>query len=163
MILATPAQAQLFIEIYPSQDNANQTLWFFSGESIAHHTSTIRSSGNYHRRDSWKLATPTGSAARFYGANKPTNAFFNLTPLFGSTNTTDIESVRTRFWGSPGSYSSIFSTNTLWLPYTATNPPTITNGIASKTIAKMFMNASNASDEMGIRHAGGGNLWYTTR
>ena len=143
--LSTTAQAQLLIKIYPSQDNPNQTLWLFRGERQAEYTSTIRSSGNYHRRDSWKVNN-------MYIANNPTNAFFNLTPLFGSTNAIDIESVRVRRWGLPGSYSS-FSTNSIWFAYHATNAPTVTTGSGSKTIGSIFMNDA-AQDEIGIRHTG---------
>ncbi len=160
--LATTAEAQLFINVYPSQNNTNQTLWLFSGEQQAEHTSTIRSSGNYHRRDFWKM-NPAGPVTNFYyGADKPTNAFFNLTPLFGSTNAIDIESIRTRFSGLPGSYGSL-GTNTLWFHYHATNAPTVTTGSGSKTIGKMFMNDTSTYDEMGIRHTGGSNLWYTNQ
>ena len=79
---ATTAQAQLYIDVYPSQDNDNQTIWIFHGVSAAGITTSIRSSGNYHARDSWKIATrdhgvgPNGPESRilrtnFYNDNKP--------------------------------------------------------------------------------------------
>ena len=51
-------QAQFHIEVYPSQDDPTKTLWIFVSPedgSPANYTSTIRSSGNYHARDSWQL------------------------------------------------------------------------------------------------------------
>ena len=104
---ATTAQSQLFIDVYPSQDNTNQTLWIFSGQSTAHYTSTIRSSGNYHRRDSWKLNAAHGFDVYF--DNIPTNRLFNLSPLFSSTNQTDIESIESRLQGSSRVTSPFYS------------------------------------------------------
>ena len=165
---ATTAQAQhLYIDVYPSQDNpTNQTLWIFSGGtggSTAIYGSGIRSSGgnNYHVRDSWKIRGSGGSENSFYTANKPTNEVVSLSPLFSSTNNPiDIESVRSRLYGSPGSYSSIFSTNSIWFNAHATNAPTVTIG-NSRPIGWIFMNAGNADEEMGIRNTPP-NLVYTT-
>ena len=144
--LATTAQAQLHVNIYPSQDNTNQTLWIFRGGfATAHYPSSIRSSGNYHARDSWQI----DDASDFYPANKPTNAFFNLTPLFGSTNAIDIESVQNRLPGG-GYRTSSFTAN-------ATNAPAIRivgdgySVVASRTIGKIFMNDTANYDEIGIR------------
>lgn len=140
--LATTAQAQLFINIYPSQDNDNQTIWIFSGSSTAHYGSSIRSSQNFHRRDSWKAY-----GGDLYTANKPTNSFFNLSPLFSSANNpVDIESVQTRITTS--------------FTASVTNAPTITIGNTSRPIGSLFMNDAhqpdgthfeNVFDEIGIR------------
>ncbi len=145
--LSTTAQAQLHINVYPSQDNTNQTLWIFRGGfSTAHYPSSIRSSGNYHARDSWQIDLAGGD---FYTDNKPTNQFFNLTPLFGSTNAIDIESVQNRLPGG-GYRTSSFTAN-------ETNAPTIRivgygySVVASRTIGKIFMNDTANHDEIGIR------------
>ena len=53
---AAMAQAHLYIDVYPSQDNPNQNLWFFGvrgGDPTANYGSTIQSGGNYHARDSF--------------------------------------------------------------------------------------------------------------
>ena len=148
----------MIIDVYPSQDNANQTLWIFSGGTGG---SSIRSSGgaNYHARDSWKIRGLGGSENSFYTANKPTNEVVSLSPLFSSTNTKDIASVRSRLYGFPGSYSS-FSTNSIWFNPHATNAPTVTIG-NSRPIGWIFMNAGSADEEMGIRNTPP-NLVYTT-
>ena len=38
------AQAQLVINVHPSQSNNNQTLWIFSGSSIANIGSSVQTS-----------------------------------------------------------------------------------------------------------------------
>ncbi len=168
MILATTeSQAQLHIDVFPSQDDPTKTLWLFNARNDyspqspsgrAFYGSAIRSSGNFHPRDSWKTSSFYGT---IYTANKPTNALFNLTPLFSSTNhPKDIESVTKRIPGAPP--FGPFSTNrfTSFTNTDVTNTPTMTTGNATKTIGKIFMNAA-AQSEIGIRGAGGGNLAYT--
>ncbi len=125
LIWATPeSQAQLLIDVYPSQDNSNQTLWIFSGSSAANYGSSIRSSGNYHARDSWKLNAAHG--VDVYFANQPTNQLVSLFPLFSSTNNLiDIESVQTRI---PSSFSA-----------SATNSPTMTAGISQAKPSAVFL------------------------
>ena len=147
-------QAQLFIHIYPSQDNpTNQTLWIFSGSSTAFSGGTqIRTSSdsnNYGAGEgSWEFAE------NFYDANKPSDVNFQLSPLFSSSNTNDIESVRTRTAGVWGA-GSPFANN-------ATNTPTITIGSGSRTISHLFMDEdSGQEDDLGIR-VSGSSLSYST-
>ncbi len=88
---ATTAQAQNYIiTVYPSQDNpASETIWIFGQDgssSTASQGSSIRSSQNFHIRDSWQLQRDAVFGVDFYAANKPINQLFNLTPLFSSTN-----------------------------------------------------------------------------
>ena len=152
------AQAQgLIIDIFPSQDNpTTQTIWIFGGShrtgssSTAHYGSSIRSSRNYHVRDSWKHY-----GGPLYFENKPTNALFNLTPLFGSTNAIDIESVQKRL---PGGLrrTYIFDPDPFLFGNKVTNAPTITIGGTSRPIGKLFMNEGEGTgqyyyDELGIR------------
>ena len=157
-LATTGAQAQLIIDIYPSQDNPNQTLWIFSGSSTARYGSTIRSSGNFHVRDSWKIRT--GSIGDLYTDNKPTNAVISLFPLFSSTNNQrDIDSITRRLPGAPS--FGPFSENTiLFSSIDVTNSPTMTAGSASKSIGSIFMNDSTF-DEIGVRGTAGSNLAYT--
>ena len=107
---ATTAQAQqIYIDVYPSQGNLDsETIWIFGSElqtggmsvsSTAGSGSSIRSSQNYHARDSWKVGhSPHWTTiTNFYTANKPTNQLVSLAPLFSSTNNPlDIESVQVR-------------------------------------------------------------------
>ena len=159
--MSTTAQAQSYIiDIYPSQDNPNQTLWIFwhVGRQQAHYGSTIRGIGgtNYKVRNSWKYAGDDGA---LYFANKPTNEVFSLSPLFSSTNhPKDIDSITKRLHGSHG--FGPFTTNTIYFQDRVTNVPTIFAGNASKTIGGIFMNDADG-DEIGIRGTSGANLSYT--
>lgn len=84
--LATAAQSHLIIDVYPSQYNPdNQTIWTFGHAGAAsgrvNYASTIRSSGNFHRRDSWKLhlnnpISQFPNVTNFYTINsQPTSCF----------------------------------------------------------------------------------------
>ena len=152
---ATTAQSQLIIDVYPSIDNpTTQTIWIFGGSSSAHYTSTIRSSGNYHARDSWKLPTVFFSTD-FYTANKPTNQLVSLSPLFSSTNNPrDIESVKVRQASAVlGTGATVDLARERAIFSSSTNTPTVTTGSGSKNIGSIFMNDA-ADDEIGIRHTG---------
>ena len=108
---ATTAKAQLLIDVYPSQDNDNQTIWIFSGNNSPFYGSSIRTgANNFHQRDSWKINIPGGD---FYIVSKPTNSLFSLSPLFSSANNPkDIESVSLRIPGGGYSTSSFLASAT---------------------------------------------------
>ena len=158
-----PTQAQLIIDVFPSQDDPTKTIWLFgirdrfgntqSGTSTVLLGSTIRSSGNFHRRDSWTTST------YLFTANKPTNQFLNLTPLFSSANhPKDIDSITRRL---PGHGFGILTTNVHFFPSNVTNEPTIeAYPSTTKTIGSIFMN-DDADDQIGIRGTSGANLAYT--
>ncbi len=133
------AQAQLIIDVYPSQDTPTNSIWIFSGSSTVASAATLRTSGNHSSADGWQTASD------IYNANKPSNAQITLSPLFSSTNTADIESVRARTAGVWGA-GSPFANN-------ATNTPTITIGTTpvNRTINRMFMNDVTSADNIGIR------------
>ena len=135
------AQAQLLINVYPSQDNNNQTIWIFSGSSTAGASNSIRTSGGYSSRDSWE------STSSIFDANKPSNQTLSLSPLLSSTNSKDIASMNARI-PSGGKTNITFAAS-------ATNTPTITIGSASGTIANLFLEDGGTflSDTMGIRTA----------
>ena len=136
------ANAQLFIHIYPSQDNpTNQTLWIFSGSSTTYRFSNVRTSGFDSRRDSWQVPPP----GNIYDANSPNNQTISLSPLFSSSNNKDIASVNARIPGG-GKTNITFAAS-------ATNTPTITIGSGNRTIANLFM-AEATRDIMGIRVSG---------
>ena len=136
------AQAQLYIDIYPSQDNNNQTLWVFSGSSTTSRTIVIlgvpaisagtfrTSSGNsFERQDSVSLSTNP-----FSSANSPSNAVLALSSL--STTSDDYESILKRIPGGPR--TQMFDSN-------ATNAPTISVSPGSSTISHMYLHgATNA-------------------
>ena len=139
------SQAQLYIHIYPSQDSpTNQTLWIFSGSSTAGSSSSIRTSGIYESQDSWRFADHGGN---FYNANAPNNQTISLSPLFSSSNSIDIESIRKRIPGG-GRTNITFAAS-------ATNTPTITIGSGNQTISHLFMDDNTLSrDGLGIRVSG---------
>ena len=95
LALAPPeqARAQLLINVYPSQDSTNQTIWIFSGSSSAGASNSIRTSGSYSSRDSWE------STSSIFDANKPSNQTLSLSSLFSSANTNDINSILSRIPG----------------------------------------------------------------
>ena len=149
------AQAQLWLDIFPSQDDTNATLWVFSGSSAgwAHNNvpPRIRTSGGYNRRDTHK----TSSA--FVQSTPAAN--YNLTPLFTASTTNaplDLESLRARL----GHTIKLGTTNTnddITIPTTATNVPTISyTGRGSRTIAAMHLNDVNNTgwDDIGPRVSG---------
>ncbi len=135
------AQAQLYIDIYPSQDNNNQTLWVFSGSSTtsrtivvfgvpAHSAGTFRtSSGN-----SFDLQDSVSLSANPFNANSPSNAVLALSSL--STTGADYESILKRIPG--GARTQLFDSNT-------TNTPTLSVSPGSSTISHMYLHgATNA-------------------
>ncbi len=134
------SQAQLIIDVYPSQDTPTNSIWIFSGSSTVAAGATLRTSATSHSSaDGWQ------SASDIYNANPPSNAQITLSPLFSSTNTIDIDSVRKRIPGG-GRTNITFAAN-------ATNTPTITIGTTpvNRTINRMFMNDANVVDEVGFR------------
>ena len=143
------------IDVYPSQDNpTNQTVWIFSGSSTASSGNSIRTgsgSNSHNDQDGWQLLTP--SSGNIFDANKPSDTNFQLSPLFSSSNTDDIESVRVRTAGVWGA-GSPFANN-------ATNTPTITIGSGSRTISHLFLDDDPTGDDMGIR-VSGSNLSYSS-
>ncbi len=146
------ANAQLFIHIYPSQDNpTTQTLWVFSGSSQTTTSWSIRTSGGYSARDSWEVG------GNLFNANKPNEQTFTLSPLLSSSNTNDIDSVRARIPGG-GRTNITFAAS-------ATNTPTMTFGGSSggsRTIASLWLDEDPGDeDDMGIR-VSGSNFSYSS-
>ena len=142
------SQAQLFLHVYPSQDNpTTQTLWIFSGSSTnAGGSSSIRTStsSDYNLGDTWQFVTP--SDGNIFDANKPSDTNFQLSSLFASSNTNDIDSVRARIPGG-GRTNITFAAS-------ATNTPTITIGSGNRTISHLFLDDDSIADDMGIRVSG---------
>ncbi len=142
------ANAQLFVNVYPSQDNpTSQTLWIFSGSSTnAGGSNSIRTStsSDYNQGDTWQFVTP--SSGNIFNANKPSDTNFQLSSLFASSNTNDIASVRARIPGG-GRTNITFAAS-------ATNTPTITIGSGNRTISYLFFDDDSISDDMGIRVSG---------
>ncbi len=152
LVAVEQSQAQLYLHIYPSQDNpTGETVWIFSGSSTAWINGHIRTSGNFEFRDSWRIDAGSNSG-NIFNANGPNNANLSLSPLFSSSNTDDIASVRARIPGG-GRTNITFAAS-------ATNTPTITTGSGSRTIASLFMRDASNQDTLGIRVAGS-NLSFT--
>ncbi len=140
------AQAQLIIDVYPSQDTPTNSIWIFSGSSSIASPATLRTSATTHSSaDGWQTERD------IYQANHPSNEQITLSPLFSSTNRLDIASVNARIPGG-GKSNIVFAV-------TATNTPTITIGTTpvNRTINRMFMNDQNVADNIGIRVSSGFN------
>ena len=95
--------------------------------------------------DKW-LYSLTPNSGNIFQANGPANSNISLSPLFSSSNTDDIASVRARIPGG-GRTNITFAAS-------ATNTPTITIGSGSRTISHLFMQDDTTLDEMGIRVSG---------
>ena len=138
------AQAQLYLDIFPSQDNpTTQTLWIFSGSSTARANNNIRTStgSNLQHQDSWWFGSP--NSGNIYNANKPSDRTLSLSSLFSSSNTADRNSVLSRIPGG-GKTNITFAAS-------ATNTPIITIGSGNRTISHLFMDDAATTDSMGIR------------
>ncbi len=167
LVSVEQSQAQLYLDIFPSQDSTNNTLWIFSGSSrsgvtIANVFPYISTSGGYNRRDTHK----TSNAFLQDPTSLTPAANYNLTSLFTASATNsplDLESLRTRL----GQTIKLGTTNTnddITIPSTATNVPTLTfTGIGSRTIAAMHLNnvANTGWDNIGPR-VSGSNFQYGT-
>ena len=151
------SQAQLYIDVYQSQDNNNQTIWIFSGTGTARTLYSVRNSSsgnaNRHRRDTWEVDDNSGD---LYAGTEPNNLHIALSPLLSSSNAKDIASVNARIPGG-GKTNITFAAN-------ATNTPTITfktgnNANRNRTISHMFMDGSQTGnfyrDDLGVRVSGG--------
>ena len=139
------SQAQIYIDVYPSQDNpTTHTLWIFSGSSIADRSFTLfattnyaqgtirTSSGNaYDEQDTARLSTSP------FNANTPNNAVLALTPFSVTSSSTnypkDYDSIRRRIPG--GTRSQLFAAN-------ATNTPTLRIGADTQTISHMYLHGA---------------------
>ena len=140
------SQAQLYIDVYQSRDNANNTLWVFSGDSTTAQLWSVRTgaTGNadFARRDTWEV---TGNSGNLYIANAPSNVISTLS----SVTSLDAQTSRDRW------YVANVLTNTT----TATDPTLsiTTNSVArTSAITSLFMNEDTGSgatdrDELGIR------------
>ena len=151
------SQAQLYIDVYQSQDDANQTLWIFSGTGTARTLYSVRNSAsgnaNRHRRDTWEVDDNSGD---LYAGTEPSNLHIALSPLLSSSNAKDIASLNARIPGG-GKTNITFAAS-------ATNTPTFTfktgnNANRNRTISHLFMNGGVSGfyyrDDLGVRVSGG--------
>ena len=130
----------MIINVYPSQDNpTNQTLWIFSGSSTANSAGNVQTSSF----TSFSGNSTANLNGNLYDANKPSDTLVQLSPLFSSSNTNDIASVRARIPGG-GRTNITFAAN-------ATNTPTITIASGSRSISHFFMDDDSDYDDIGIR------------
>ena len=149
LVLGERAQAQLYIDVYQSRDNANNTLWVFSGSSTTAQLWSVRTevagNANFARRDSWEV---TGNDGALYVANPPSNVISSLS----SVTSLDAQTSRDRW------YVANVLTNT-----TTVTDPTLsitTNSVArTSAITSLFLNddpgtGATNRDELGIRVSG---------
>lgn len=140
------SQAQLYIDVYQSRDDANNTLWVFSGSSTTEQLWSVRTgvtgNANFDRRDSWEVM---GNNGALYIANAPSNVISSLS----SVTSLDADTSRDRWYVA----------NVLTNVTTVTAPTlTITTNSVDRmsAITSLFMNddtgtGSTDRDELGIR------------
>ena len=165
------SQAQLYIDIYPSQDSSKtHSLWVLSGESQA--SMFLSESDSYIRhgalmdayqtneRDTYELqdrliAGPVGIGNSFYGNNPQLLALSSLT-----TSSLDYAGV-TNFWAATNTVSSLSSaagTTTLSFSNRVAN-----GAVTNRSISHMVLYAQPAgNDWLGVRVGGGSNFTYGT-
>ena len=155
------AQAQLILDVYPSQDNpTSETLWIFSGSSSVASPATLRTSStshssadgyirrsgnNYNTRDTFKT-----TGGNLYAQNFPTNAAFTLSALTPSSLTF----TNKNYNSLTGRLNAVFKRDAIFLPNNVTNTPTISFGVGSTlTIDSVYMHHYNGGDnhDLGIR------------
>lgn len=163
------SQAQLYIDVYPSQDNyKTQTLWIMSGDSQA--SLLLAGSGPYIRhnalagtassneRDTYALQDLLFAGTRDGGFPFSIPQLYPLSSL--SSSSLDYAGV-TNFWAATNTVSSLSS---------AAGTPTLSfsnrvaNGaVTNRSISHLFLYALPAGDDwVGPRVSGGSNLTYGT-
>lgn len=144
-------QAQLLIDVYESRDDANSTLWVFSGSSTTAQLWSVRTgvagNDNFARRDSWEVSENSGG---LYIANAPSNERIALSPVTGLDAITSrdrwyVANVLTNITGAVGAPTLSITTNSV---------------ARSSAITSLFLNDDPGSgatdrDELGIRVSGG--------
>ncbi len=148
-LVPVSAQAQLYIDVYQSRDNNNQTLWVFSGSSTVPQLWSVRTgvagNDNFARRDTWEVVSNSGV---LFPTNAPTNQRLALSSITGL----DAITSRDRW------YVANVLTNT-----TTVTDPTLsitTNSVArTRAITSLFLNddpgtGATDRDELGIRVSG---------
>ena len=161
LVSVEQGQAQLYVDIFPSRDSTNNTLWMFSGSStVWGHNNlppNVRTSGGYDRRDTSK----TSSA---FLRNTPANDYA-LTPLFTATATNAPNDLATLdYWkGRTIDWGTTNTNDDLAIPSTATNAPMLTIGSSSRSIATMHLNDvyNTGWDDIGPRVGGSGAFGYS--
>ena len=162
-LVPVSAQAQLYIDVYQSRDNNNQTLWVFSGSSTVAQLWSVRQgtagNDNFARRDTWEVVSNSGV---LFPTNAPTNQRLALSSITGL----DAITSRDRW------YVANVLTNTTG----AVGEPTLTittNSVdRTRAITSLFFNddpgtGATNRDELGIRvsgssftyNAGGTSTW----
>ena len=163
------SQAQLFIDIYPSQDNyKNQTLWVFSGDSQA--SLLLAGSGPYIRhnalagaassneRDTYALQDLLFAGTRDGGFPFSVPQLYALSSL--ATSSLDYAGV-TNFWASTNTVSSL--STAAGTPNLSFSNRVANGAVTNRSISHLFLYALPAVDDwVGPRVSGGSNLTYGT-
>ena len=163
------SQAQLYIDIYPSQDNyKNQTLWVFSGDSqasllltglgpyIRHNALAGAASAN--ERDTYALQDLLFAGTRDGGFPFSLPQLYPLSSL--SSSSLDYAGV-TNFWASTNTVSSLSTAS--GTPTLSFSNRVVNGAVTNRSVSHLFLYAQPSGDDwVGPRVSGGSNLIYGT-
>ncbi len=163
------SQAQLYIDIYPSQDNyKNQTLWVFSGDSqasllltglgpyIRHNALAGTASAN--ERDTYALQDLLFAGTRDGGFPFSVPQLYPLSSL--SSSSLDYAGV-TNFWASTNTVSSL--STAAGSPSLSFSNRVVNGAVTNRSISHLFLYAQpSGDDQVGPLVSGGSNLTYGT-
>ena len=164
------SQAQLYIDIYPSQDSSKtHSLWVLSGRSQA--SMFLSESDSYIRHGALTGAYTTNERDTYeledllYAGPRGIGMIFLSTPrLFGLTNLStssfDYAAV-TNFWASTNTVSSLASA--AGTPTLSFSNRVVNGAVTNRSITHMVLYGQpSGNDWLGPRVGGGSNLTYGT-
>ena len=149
------SQAQLFIDIYQSRDNTNQTLWVFSGSGTARQLWSVRNSNadnaTFHRRDTWEVWDVGPNISDLYAGTEPNNQIVALSSI---TNQNAVTS-RDR-WYVANILTNLTTATTPTISFTTGSNPSRSRSIASIYMDGVSLEGVHSfADDIGIRVSGG--------
>ncbi len=164
------SQAQLYIDIYPSQDSSKtHSLWVLSGESQASmflneadsyiRHGALASAHQANERDTYELEDLLYAGPRGIG-NSPLafGSLFSLTAL--SPSSLDYAGV-TNFWAATNTVSSLSSA--AGTPTLSFSNRVVNGAVTNRSISHMAMyDQPGGNNWLGVRVGGGSNLTYGT-
>ncbi len=152
------ANAQLYIDVYQSRDNTNQTLWVFSGSGTTRQLWSVRNNAagnaNFGHRDTWLVVENSGD---LYAGTEPNNQLVALSSITGQNAVTS----RDR-WYVANVLTNLTAATDPTISFTTGSDPS-----RSRTINTIYMSRQTGSsgslalDRIGIRVSGGAFIYQS--